>query len=464
MESKKKNESFIKIIILTIVFLLSTNVINAQITYMPPGTHVNYSESTTLKNYQNKKLNSFNDKYDFLWLGSATDVTNTCGITENATSKKALTSNCYFMFKGLSYKTYKFDLKLNFFDINNVMMAYGTVNDFFDGHSNLTFGPSGENFKLSYNVELFYAGTSTKVSFDAFPYYLGLYDPDHTDVKSSDMSEWYWIDNAKSKYQDNDNYPTFTFEDAYALQNGWFKNQTFTYPDGTTMLFDISDAPNGDGNALIFKGNSTIQNQATFSHDTGFASDIAYILIDSKIQRAKINYYDTTSGTNVLLESEVVSGPSDTTIDYSTADIIRKYQLQGYSLVQDNFPANAKFDTNLNVDQEFNVYLNQNGKAVVHFIDIDNDNTLLKTRAEVQGKAGTIISDPSYTDDITYYENRGYELFEDGMLNPGNYVSGQTKEIYVKLKHTYTEISKDIYEKDKCLNTSCTAKIAECAN
>ena len=453
------------LIVNLLIGIFNFSVVNAQISYTGSITGIVHNQANSLgQKYASNKLNSVHNKYDFLWLDSATNITNTCGITKGQ-DRKAIIGNCEFVYKGIKYKDYTFDLKIKFSDINNAGLNYNN-DPSFENHVNLQMGPVGTNFKLSYVVELYYANTNNKVEFNGFPHYLGLYDPDHTDVKSSDMSEWYWVDNAREKasYHNSNFDMSFSFEDTYVVENNTFINQKLDTTWGDRYIFDIGDAPNGDGNVLIFKGTSKITNTAAISTDTGFSSDLAYILIDNKMQRAQIRYYDNTTGTNVLLEEELVSGPSNTAINYSTQTIINKYKNQGYMLISDGFPINATFDNDLTKDQVYDVILSKQGTAKVLYIDQDQNNVVLEEKTGISGMHDSSIA-AAYLqrmNDTQHWIDSGYTVAVDefNTKNP-KFIAGQLQVVNIYLKHTYTTVNKDTYEKDKCLNKSCTVKQPE---
>ncbi|WP_432765498.1 mucin-binding protein, partial [Lentilactobacillus parabuchneri] len=75
----------------------------------------------------------------------------------------------------------------------------------------------------------------------------------------------------------------------------------------------------------------------------------------SPIQKAIINYVDDTTGRTIASDS--VTGNSEETIDYSTANKISGFQKNGYELVKDGFSKGATYDDDDTVDQIFDVHL-----------------------------------------------------------------------------------------------------------
>ena len=84
-------------------------------------------------------------------------------------------------------------------------------------------------------------------------------------------------------------------------------------------------------------------------------SDVTYVVkYSADAQRAVIKYIDGETGKD-LQDPDTVDGHTNETINYSTADKIKKYEDQGYELFKDNFPAGEKFDNDDANDQTYTV-------------------------------------------------------------------------------------------------------------
>ena len=81
----------------------------------------------------------------------------------------------------------------------------------------------------------------------------------------------------------------------------------------------------------------------------------------------------------------------------------------------------------------------------------------------LQGMPNAEIKYDKLNDKISFYTKRGYVVyfndFNTTQKYDVDYISDQ--KLYVKFKHTYTKVDKNTYEKDKCLNKSCTVKQPE---
>ncbi|WP_444510703.1 mucin-binding protein [Lactobacillus crispatus] len=80
-------------------------------------------------------------------------------------------------------------------------------------------------------------------------------------------------------------------------------------------------------------------------------------VIPAKDQAAVVNYIDSDEGNKVITTSGNLSGKAGSTIDYSTKSTIADLENKGYVLVNDGFPAGAKFDNDDNTTQIFTVVL-----------------------------------------------------------------------------------------------------------
>ena len=76
-------------------------------------------------------------------------------------------------------------------------------------------------------------------------------------------------------------------------------------------------------------------------------------------QKASVKYVNVTS--NIELAKDEMEGQSGSLIDYSTVDRITTYKKAGYKLIEDGFTnaTDKHFDTNVSVDQEFVVTLEE---------------------------------------------------------------------------------------------------------
>ncbi|WP_270276178.1 mucin-binding protein [Weissella confusa] len=82
------------------------------------------------------------------------------------------------------------------------------------------------------------------------------------------------------------------------------------------------------------------------------------IVYEANEQKASVTYYDDTTGTTLVVDQ--LTGESDTTSTYWTADRIRAFEAAGYELVSDDYPTDGvTFDRDDKVDQAFEVHLKQ---------------------------------------------------------------------------------------------------------
>ncbi|WP_311318380.1 mucin-binding protein, partial [Lactobacillus acidophilus] len=80
-------------------------------------------------------------------------------------------------------------------------------------------------------------------------------------------------------------------------------------------------------------------------------------VIPAKDQAAVVNYVDADEGNKLITSSGDLTGKAGETINYSTADTIKDLENKGYVLVNDGFPAGAKYDSDDNTTQIYTVVL-----------------------------------------------------------------------------------------------------------
>ncbi|WP_025088108.1 mucin-binding protein, partial [Ligilactobacillus apodemi] len=103
----------------------------------------------------------------------------------------------------------------------------------------------------------------------------------------------------------------------------------------------------------VYKNNGT----------TGIPENYVTVVVYKKTQQtATITYVDSTTGETIQVDT--VTGASDSTINYSTADTIKELEDKGYVLVEDGFPSDATFDDDDSVDQNYTVTL-KHGETTV---------------------------------------------------------------------------------------------------
>ena len=428
-------------LIILLVGVFNPNTIYARLRYDTGSySELLYDTSNDLSHFPSNKLNNIYDKYSIIYFKNAKSKSNTCGFT-TTTVDVDMPANCEVRYNKLSYNNEQFDLVITFAN-TNMHGGYRNFNGY-DGFY-ITSADGSATPKTTMTYKLYYAGTNVEAT--GYPFYVSIMDPDHTDVKPTDMSEWYWVDNVTSKPTWETSLLEFSFEDAYVVQNGWFLNQwIYEYQwDDRWYLLDVNDPSDGiNGDTLIFKGNQSILQRGANNHVGFGASDSYFILIDKTVQKAHIKYYDTTSGSKVLLESKTVSGVSNATINYSTTSTINKYKNQGYALISDGFPSNAKFDNDLNKDQTYEVILNKQGSAKVRYIDKTDNNKVLATKGTFTGMpTETIVSKyTTKTSDLNAYLNMGYKVNTDPVTNTLKFTAGQTITYDIILEHKITDIS-----------------------
>ncbi|WP_259347656.1 mucin-binding protein [Weissella cibaria] len=100
-------------------------------------------------------------------------------------------------------------------------------------------------------------------------------------------------------------------------------------------------------------------NRASVAEATGVAATDADTSIEVRYvaneQHATITYIDDNTQQTIVMDD--ITGQSDGTTTYTTADRIAALQAQGYSLVNDGWPADFVFDTDDDTTQAFEVHL-----------------------------------------------------------------------------------------------------------
>ena len=100
-------------------------------------------------------------------------------------------------------------------------------------------------------------------------------------------------------------------------------------------------------------------NRASVAEATGVAAVDADTSIEVRYvaneQHATITYIDDNTQQTIVMDD--ITGQSDGTTTYTTADRIAALQAQGYSLVSDGWPADFVFDTDDDTTQAFEVHL-----------------------------------------------------------------------------------------------------------
>ncbi|WP_386085185.1 mucus-binding protein [Weissella cibaria] len=114
-------------------------------------------------------------------------------------------------------------------------------------------------------------------------------------------------------------------------------------------------------------------NRASVAEATGVAAMDADTSIEVRYvaneQHATITYIDDNTQQTIVMDD--ITGQSDGTTTYTTADRIAALQAQGYSLVSDGWPADFVFDTDDDTTQAFEVHL----KHATITIDSDDPKT-----------------------------------------------------------------------------------------
>ena len=114
-------------------------------------------------------------------------------------------------------------------------------------------------------------------------------------------------------------------------------------------------------------------NRASVAEATGVTADDADTSIEVRYianeQHATITYIDDNTQQTLVMDN--ITGQSDGTTSYTTADRIAALQAQGYSLVSNGWPADFVFDTDDDTTQAFEVHL----KHATITIDPDDPKT-----------------------------------------------------------------------------------------
>lgn len=139
-----------------------------------------------------------------------------------------------------------------------------------------------------------------------------------------------------------------------------------TYSDWTATnddtTFDAVTSPTLAGYTADTEEYPAVEDMTEDSPDV-----VATITYTAGEQQGSVTYIDDTTGAE--LKKDGFSGKSGSLSDYSTASSITSYELDGYELISDDFPAaGLTFDTDASVDQNFEVHL----KEIVKTVTPDN--------------------------------------------------------------------------------------------
>ncbi|WP_173008885.1 lectin-like domain-containing protein, partial [Lactobacillus helveticus] len=146
-----------------------------------------------------------------------------------------------------------------------------------------------------------------------------------------------------------------------SIEDNKFHDVKFIYTANTKEFKIVLSTPGGDvpfSKTFDYDETSPAY-YFTIAASTGILPTNQAFRIDSMtyspIQKAIINYVDDTTGRTIASDS--VTGNSEKTIDYSTANKISGFQKNGYELVNDGFSKGATYDHDDTVDQKFTVHL-----------------------------------------------------------------------------------------------------------
>ena len=146
-----------------------------------------------------------------------------------------------------------------------------------------------------------------------------------------------------------------------SIEDNKFHGVKFIYTANTKEFKIVLSTPDGDvpfSKTFDYDETSPAY-YFTIAASTGILPTNQAFRIDSMtyspIQKAIINYVDDTTGRTIASDS--VTGNSEETIDYSTANKISGFQKNGYELVKDGFSKGATYDDDDTVDQLFDVHL-----------------------------------------------------------------------------------------------------------
>ncbi|WP_171034577.1 lectin-like domain-containing protein, partial [Lacticaseibacillus paracasei] len=146
-----------------------------------------------------------------------------------------------------------------------------------------------------------------------------------------------------------------------SIEDNKFHDVKFIYTANTKEFKIVLSTPDGDvpfSKTFDYDETSPAY-YFTIAASTGILPTNQAFRIDSMtyspIQKAIINYVDDTTGRTIASDS--VTGNSEETIDYSTANKISRFQKNGYELVKDGFSKGATYDDDDTVDQLFDVHL-----------------------------------------------------------------------------------------------------------
>ncbi|MGV4331035.1 mucin-binding protein [Streptococcus thermophilus] len=142
-----------------------------------------------------------------------------------------------------------------------------------------------------------------------------------------------------------------------SIEDNKFHDVKFIYTANTKEFKIVLSTPDGDvpfSKTFDYDETSPAY-YFTIAASTGILPTHQAFRIDSmtysSIQKAIINYVDGTTGRTIASDS--VTGNSEETIDYSTANKISGFQKNGYELVKDGFSKGATYDDDDTVDQSF---------------------------------------------------------------------------------------------------------------
>ncbi|MBZ1523868.1 mucus binding protein, partial [Leuconostoc mesenteroides] len=146
-----------------------------------------------------------------------------------------------------------------------------------------------------------------------------------------------------------------------SIEDNKFHDVKFIYTANTKEFKIVLSTPDGDvpfSKTFDYDETSPAY-YFTIAASTGILPTHQEFRIDSMtyspIQKAIINYVDDTTGRTIASDS--VTGNSEETIDYSTANKISGFQKNGYELVKDGFSKGATYDNDDTTDQNFTVHL-----------------------------------------------------------------------------------------------------------
>ena len=182
---------------------------------------------------------------------------------------------------------------------------------------------------------------------------------------------------------------------------------------------------------------------------------------------AEVRFIDKANANNVLKVRARVGGKAGTKIvDSGYTTDLNNFLTQYFRLISNGFDLNPVYG--LNDVKQVDIILESAQLAQLRFLDKDRDNELMSERPIVRGYSGDLIVDTDYLNDdelsVKYFKTLGYELSSDPIATDKpkyDDTYDNTQIIDIILEHTYTEVNKETYEKDKCLNDACSVKQPE---